>query len=149
MHDIAGITSEDPKITREMSDKRQLKGQSLARDLEGYETVKVFGDKKGKTALLCWGSNKRVCMEAAEKLGTRVVQVLVLCPFPEKRLKEALQGVERLIAIECNATAQLARLCGFYGFVIQDRILKYDGRPFSLDDLNSELDRVQIGRVQA
>ena len=48
-------------------------------------------------------------------MGTRVVQVLVLCPFPEKRLKDALQGVERLIAVECNSTAQLARLCGFYG----------------------------------
>jgi 2-oxoglutarate ferredoxin oxidoreductase subunit alpha len=149
MHDVAGITSEDPQITREMSDKRQLKGQSLARDLEGYETVKVFGDRKGKTALLCWGSNKGVCIEASEKFGTRVVQVLVLCPFPEKRLKDALQGVERLIDVECNSTAQLARLCGFYGIVAEDRILKYDGRPFSLEDLNSELERVQIGRVQA
>ena len=140
-HDAAGITTEDPQITREMSDKRQLKGQSLAGDLEGYETVKVFGDEKGKTALLCWGSNKRVCMEVSEKFGTRVVQVLVLWPFPEKRLKDALQGVERLIAVECNSTGQLARLCGFYGIKIDDRILKYDGRPFSLNDLNSELGR--------
>ncbi len=140
-HDAAGITTEDPQITREMSDKRQLKGQSLAGDLEGYETVKVFGDEKGKTALLCWGSNKRVCMEVSEKFGTRVVQVLVLWPFPEKRLKDALQGVERLIAVECNSTGQLARLCGFYGIKVTGRILKYDGRPFSLNDLNSELGR--------
>lgn len=140
-HDVAGITTEDPQITREMSDKRQLKGQSLARDLERYESVKVFGDEKGKTALLCWGSNKRVCMEVSEKLGLRVVQVLVLWPFPEKRLKDALEGVERLISVECNSDGQLARLCKFYGIKIDDRILKYDGRPFSLNDLNSELGR--------
>ena len=78
-----------------------------------------------------------------------MIQVLVLWPFPEKRLKEALQGVERLIDVECNSTAQLARLCGFYGIITHDQILKYDGRPFSLDDLNSELDRVQTGRIQA
>ncbi|HEX7445508.1 MAG TPA: 2-oxoacid:acceptor oxidoreductase subunit alpha [Methanothrix sp.] len=148
MHDVDGITTEDPEITREMSDKRQLKGQSLARELEGYETVKVFGDEKGKTALLCWGSNKGVCVEASQKLGLKVIQVLVLWPFPEKRLNDALQGVERLIDVECNSTAQLARLCSSYGIKTDDQILKYDGRPFSLDDLNSELERVKAGRIQ-
>jgi 2-oxoglutarate ferredoxin oxidoreductase subunit alpha len=68
--------------------------------------------------------------------------VLVLSPFPVKRLKKALEGVERVISVECNSTAQLARLAGFFGFKIQDRILKYDGRPFSLNDLESELGRV-------
>ena len=148
-HDNAGITTEDPQITREMSDKRQLKGQSMARDLEGYETVKVFGDEKGKTALLCWGSNKGVCMEASQKLGLKVIQVLVLWPFPEKKLLDALQGVERLIDVECNSTAQLARLCSIFGIKTHDRILKYDGRPFSLDDLNSELDRIGAGKIEA
>jgi 2-oxoglutarate ferredoxin oxidoreductase subunit alpha len=60
-----------------------------------------------------------------------------------------LQGVERLIDVECNSTAQLARLCSFYGIKTDDQILKYDGRPFSLDDLNSELDRVKAGRIQS
>ncbi|MDD1740297.1 MAG: pyruvate ferredoxin oxidoreductase, partial [Methanothrix sp.] len=43
MHDQQGITSEDPGVTREMSEKRQKKGQSLAREMEEYETVKVYG----------------------------------------------------------------------------------------------------------
>ncbi|HUS75900.1 MAG TPA: 2-oxoacid:acceptor oxidoreductase subunit alpha [Methanothrix sp.] len=140
-HDQSGITSEDAKITREMSDKRRKKGRSLAEDLDAYETVKVLGDEKSKTALLCWGSNKGVCMEAALKFGLRVIQVLVLSPFPEKKLKDALQGAERLLCIECNSTGQLARLAGFYGIETHDRILKYDGRPFSLEDLESELGR--------
>ena len=100
-----------------------------------------MGDR-AKTALLCWGSNKGVCREAAEKLGLRVIQVLVLSPFPEKSLREALQGVERLIAVECNATGQLASLAGFFGIAVQDRVLKYDGRPFSLEDLLADLGRV-------
>jgi len=114
-HDESGITSEDPQITRETCDKRQRKGQFLDADLERYETVKVFGNEKSKTALLCWGSNKGVCIEAALKLGLRVIFVLVLSPFPERKLKSALQGVERLLAVECNSTGQLARLAGFYG----------------------------------
>ena len=140
-HDESGITSEDPQITRDTCDKRQRKGQFLAADLERYETVKVFGNEKSKTALLCWGSNKGVCMEAALKLGLRVIFVLVLAPFPERKLKSALQGVERLLAVECNSTGQLARLAGFYGIKIQDqdRILRYDGRPFSVEDLLAQL----------
>jgi 2-oxoglutarate ferredoxin oxidoreductase subunit alpha len=52
-----------------------------------------------------------------------------------------VQGVERLIAVECNATGQLASLAGFFGIDVQDRILKYDGRPFSLEDLLADLGR--------
>jgi 2-oxoglutarate ferredoxin oxidoreductase subunit alpha len=141
-HDEKGITTEDPQITRETSDKRQRKGQLMAEYLEGYETVKVMGDEKSKTALLCWGSNKGVCEEAAKELGLRVIYVLVLSPFPEMRLKSVLQGVDRLLAVECNSTGQLARLAGFYGIKIQDRILKYDGRPFSVEDLLAKLRRV-------
>jgi 2-oxoglutarate ferredoxin oxidoreductase subunit alpha len=140
-HDATGITTEDPQITREMSDKRVLKAQSLARELEGYETVKLLGDERSRTCLLFWGSNKGVCKEAADSLGLRAVQVLVLWPFPENRLKDALRGVERLIAVECNATGQLATLCRQYGIDVDDRILKYDGRPFSLNDLETELER--------
>jgi len=139
-HDEYGITAEEPKITKDMNDKRLLKESSMAKDLEEYETVKVSG--QGKTALLFWGSNKGVCCETAEKLGLKTVQVLVLSPFPVKKLKKALEGVEKVIAVECNSTAQLARLAGFFGFKIQDRILKYDGRPFSLNDLEAEVGRV-------
>jgi 2-oxoglutarate ferredoxin oxidoreductase subunit alpha len=139
-HDQLGITTEDPGITKEMADKRLAKGRSLAKELEGYETVKVYG--QGSTALLCWGSNKGVCIEAAEDLGLKVVQVLVLSPFPAGRLGEALKGAQRLIDVECNSTAQLAKLAGLYGLQADDRILKYDGRPFSLEDLKEELGRV-------
>jgi 2-oxoglutarate ferredoxin oxidoreductase subunit alpha len=135
MHDQQGITSEDPGITREMIDKGWKKGQSLAREMEEYETVKVYGQSSSKTALLFWGSNKGVCVEAAERLGLRAVQVLALSPFPEKRLIEAMQGVERLLAVECNSAGQLADLARCCGIKVDDRILKYDGRPFSLEEL--------------
>jgi 2-oxoglutarate ferredoxin oxidoreductase subunit alpha len=141
-HDEEGITSEEPLTTLKMSDKRALKDKFLASHLEGYESVKVYGDRKSNTVLLCWGSNKGVCREAAETLGIGMVQVLVLSPFPEKKLKDALQGVERIFAVECNASGQLARLSAFYGIKIHDKILKYDGRPFSLGDLLERLGRV-------
>ena len=79
-HDELGITTEDPTATAKTNDKRSLKGLALAKELDGYETVKVYGN--GKTALLCWGSNKGVCTEAADKFGLKVIQVLVLFAVP-------------------------------------------------------------------
>ena len=139
-HDEYGITTEDPKITSDLADKRKLKAISMSKDLDNYETVKVYGE--GKTALLCWGSNKGVCIEAAEKLGMKAIQILVLSPFPLKRLEDALKSVDRAICVECNSTGQLARLLMQYGIHTDDKILKFDGRPFSLDDLETELGKV-------
>jgi 2-oxoglutarate ferredoxin oxidoreductase subunit alpha len=78
----------------------------------------------------------------AEKLGLRVIQVLVLSPFPEKRLRDSLVDVERIITVECNSTGQLSRLARSYGFELREQILKYDGRPFSLDELEAEIRKV-------
>ncbi|MFB3765333.1 MAG: 2-oxoacid:acceptor oxidoreductase subunit alpha [Methanotrichaceae archaeon] len=139
-HDEYGITTEDPKITRDLADKRKLKGISMSKDLDNYETVKVYGE--GKTALLCWGSNKGACIEAAEKFGMKAIQILVLSPFPLKKLQESLKSVEKTICVECNSTGQLARLLMQYGIHTDNKILKYDGRPFSLDDLEEELGKV-------
>ena len=139
-HDEYGLTSEDPKMTTDMAKKRLLKGTQLAKALEGYDTVKEYG--QSNISLLCWGSNKGVCIEAAEKFGLKVIQVLVLSPFSEKKFEKAMKGVDRTICVECNATGQLARLLRQNGHNPDNQILKFDGRPFSLDDLEIELKEV-------
>lgn len=138
-HDESGITTEDPKVTTLMQDKRLRKTRYLSEDLEGYETVGVYGNSASDIALLCWGSNKGVCLETAQRFNIKVIQPRVLEPFPVKRFQEALQGVKKTICVESNATAQLARLIGMYGFKADDKILKYDGRPFCSDELEAIL----------
>jgi 2-oxoglutarate ferredoxin oxidoreductase subunit alpha len=65
----------------------------------------------------------------------RVIQPIVLAPFPVVQLQHAVRGVMRLIAVEENATGQLAALAERHGIVPDKKILRYDGRPFSPDDL--------------
>jgi 2-oxoglutarate/2-oxoacid ferredoxin oxidoreductase subunit alpha len=140
VHDEYGLTSEEPAVAKAIADKRLLKERNLAAELEGFETVKVYNE--GKTALLCWGSNKGVCIETANKYGLRVIQLLVLSPFPEKALAEALQGVDKVIDVECNSQGQLAQLLKQHGFRVDEKILKYDGRPFSIEELENEVKKV-------
>ena len=46
--------------------------------------------------------------------------------------------------VEENETGQLARLVRQYGYTPTGKILKYDGRPFFVDELEAELRKVII-----
>lgn len=137
-HDEFGITTEDPKITKMMQEKRLKKEKYLRQDLKKLKTVNVLGQKSSR-AILCFGSNKGVCDEIGKKLGMKVVQPLFLNPFPKEELLKAFKGVKKIYSVENNAKGQLADLFAFHGFKIDKRILKYDGRPFSLEELEKEL----------
>ncbi|MEI6832212.1 MAG: pyruvate ferredoxin oxidoreductase, partial [Candidatus Omnitrophota bacterium] len=136
-HDEYGITTEDSKQTVLMQDKRMQKEKYLQEELEKFETVKVYGNRDASVSLLCWGSNKGVCVELAERLGIKVIQPLVLWPFPTEQFQSALSGVKKLVCVESNATGQLTRLMKMLGFNVDGQILKYDGRPFSFDELEA------------
>jgi len=134
-HDEAGISTEAADLVVQMTKKRLRKWEGLTEEMQGYPGVTLSGTPEASTALLCWGSTKGVCNEIASLLGLRVIQPVILSPFPVDQLKKAITGVTKLIAVEENTTAQLATLAGQYGIVPDERILRYDGRPFSPDDL--------------
>jgi len=134
-HDENGIATEEPEVISRMQRKRLRKRKALEDELEKYERVNVYGNPDSKTALLCWGSTKGACIEVAEALDLKVVQPLILEPLPVNALKKALSGVDKIIDVEVNATGQLAKLISGHGFCIDDMILRFDGRPFTVDVL--------------
>ena len=134
-HDESGITTEEPETISRMQNKRLRKRKTLEDELEKYETVNVYGNPDSQTVLLCWGSTKGACMEVAEALNIKVVQPLILEPLPVKALKKALSGADKIIDVEVNATGQLAKLISSHGICIDDMILRFDGRPFTVDVL--------------
>ncbi|NLA39464.1 MAG: pyruvate ferredoxin oxidoreductase, partial [Methanomicrobiales archaeon] len=76
------------------------------------------------------------------RFGARVVQPLVLAPFPVRQWKEVMIGAGRVICVENNATGQLACLLRQQGFDPGQPVLKYDGRPFAVDELEARLAEV-------
>ena len=141
-HDEAGFTTEDPVVVRELQDKLLRKGESLAAELAAYPTVKTYGARGAGMTVICWGSEKWACIEAAENLGARVVQPLVLSPFPVHAWNETMIGAGDVACVENNATGQLARLLREQGFDPGRSVLKYDGRPFAVDELEARLGEV-------
>lgn len=138
-HDEYGITTEDPVVAKKMQEKRLRKKAVLARELEDYPVVNVYGKADAGTAVLTWGSNKWACFEAAREFGLKVIQVAVMEPFPYAKLRDAMKGVEKLITVENNVTGQLAGLIECRGMRSDKKILKFDGRPFSIESLKKEL----------
>jgi 2-oxoglutarate ferredoxin oxidoreductase subunit alpha len=47
--------------------------------------------------------------------------------------------VERIVSVEHNATGQFATLAAAHGVVPARRVLRYDGRPFSVEEMEREL----------
>jgi len=141
-HDEAGLTTEDAAETVAMQEKRLGKLVQLEHEIELLPAVKVTGPAEAITALLCWGSNGPVCEEVAAGLGLKVIRPRVLWPFPAVQMERALRGVQRTVCVEGNATGQLLSLLRLQGLDADDALRKYDGRPFSVEDLEAGLAEV-------
>lgn len=138
-HDPAGISTERADIAVMMTEKRMRKGATLAREIENLNPVVIGGKKDADQGILCWGSTLGVCREVATGLDLRLVQPIVLSPFPLEGVKAATVGMKRLIAVEENSDGQLAMLFARHGIRIDHHIRRYDGRPFSVEDLEARI----------
>ncbi len=133
-HDEFGITVDDEKSIKAMQDKRTRKFLSLKKEVDKIKSVNVYGNKKSTIALVVWGSVKGAALEAAEKEGIRFVQPMIMSPFPEKQMKQALKGARRVIVAELNSKGQLASFLRGFG-IESESVVKYTGRPFTAEEL--------------
>ncbi|MGB9911291.1 MAG: 2-oxoacid:acceptor oxidoreductase subunit alpha [Microgenomates group bacterium] len=138
-HTEQGIATEDAELIKKMQEKRLRKFNLMKKALEKLPAVNIYGNKESKKALIVWGSVKGVALEVAERQGLKLVQPVILQPFPEKQMKEALKGVEKIIVAENNLLGQLANLLPAFGIKVDKVILKYDGRPFWPEELDEQL----------
>ncbi len=135
-HDEYGTTTEESDQVIKMQDKRMKKKEFLEQEFNKLEMIKVFGE--GEKALITWGSSKMVVKEVGEKTKDKVIQILSFEPFPEKQFKEALNGVKEVVVIEANRLGQAAEIIRKY-IKIDQKILKYDGRPFTEEEIIEKL----------
>jgi 2-oxoglutarate ferredoxin oxidoreductase subunit alpha len=141
-HDESGITTEDPELTVRMQDKWNAKGLALADELDTLQQVYVYGDPDATRTLVTWGSPTGAAREVGELTDIRVVQPVVLWPFPDRQMAEALEGSEVIAVVEGNSRGQLARLMEQRGVAVDGRLLRYDGRPWGVGELRRQVEEV-------
>ena len=141
-HDEFGLTAEKSALVLKSVEKRLKKWANLRKETQKIETFKIYGNKKSSTSLIVWGSNKGAALEAAESLGLKVIQPLFLEPFDKEGLKKEIGKAKKTVVIETNATGQLADVLEDHGIFVGEKILKYDGRPFTADELEEKIKKV-------
>jgi 2-oxoglutarate ferredoxin oxidoreductase subunit alpha len=141
-HDEAGITTERAEMASLMTEKRVRKGKALEDGLIGLPVIAQSGDMGSGKTLVCWGSTAGVCREVGPEFGFRVVQPIVLAPFLEGKFLEAIRGTKEMVVVEENAYGQLEMLLRRSGVRADASVRKYDGRPFSVEELRERLSEV-------
>jgi 2-oxoglutarate ferredoxin oxidoreductase subunit alpha len=141
-HTEEGHITENPEIRKSMMRKRMEKLEGMRRESEPPECHPASDD--ADLVLLGWGSVGGPLREAVDLLradGIRA-QMLHFCDvFPLRRegFPPWMGDRTRVVAVENNYTGQFADLLlRETGIRVADRILKYDGRPFSADEIASK-----------
>ena len=148
-HTEEGHISEDPELRVQMMDKRMDKLQVALREIPDEDKAVAYGS--GDVAIISWGSTKGAILDMMEKLeaeGTKVkfIQIRLMSPFPSELVNSMLKGVKTVIDIEMNYTGQLASLIRQHvGREVDFKIVKYNGRPMSLDEVYNAVKRIMGG----
>ena len=140
-HDFQGITTEDAQVTIAMVEKRKRKEHELVQFVDKPENIVVTGDPLAPNCIICWGSVRGQVAEAADGQTVRIIAPLILEPFPIESLQKAMQGVSKIIVVEESASGQIDKILREYGIVPDHLILRYDGRPSSIEELNIQIRR--------
>jgi 2-oxoglutarate ferredoxin oxidoreductase subunit alpha len=144
-HDAVGQITEDPNIRTEMMQRRMGKLELIKKELSA---PKLIGSEDADFTIVSWGSNYGAIVEAMEKLDLNNVdnpKVNFLCleylfPFHNEEIKELLANTKKIILLECNYTGQLGELITEKtGIIIDDKILRYDGKTFTTNEVYEEL----------
>jgi len=147
-HNELGYTTEDPALATKMADKRFKKLDALTKELENYETVKLYGPEEADATIIAWGSTKGPIREAMkilsnEDITVNYLQIVYLTPFPASKIQKIQQSAKKTIIVENNKTSQLSSLIQEHLLrTVDHKILKYDGRPFNPEALARSIKEV-------
>jgi 2-oxoglutarate ferredoxin oxidoreductase subunit alpha len=142
-HDTIGHIEEDPENRVRMMNKRMTKLETAALEIPEQEKFNFFrSDKKQADAtLVSWGSTKGAILDAMRMLdrdgiGVEFLQIRLASPFPTESVREKLSGAKLAIDIEQNYSGQMAAVIAEKTMIdIKNKILKYNGRPMSQDEI--------------
>jgi 2-oxoglutarate ferredoxin oxidoreductase subunit alpha len=148
-HTEEGHITEDPEMRVQMMDKRMDKLQVALKEIPNEDKAIVYGS--GDIAIVSWGSTKGAILDTMEKLaveGTEIkfIQVRLMSPFPSELIKTMLKGCKVVVDVEMNYTGQLGSLVRQHTGIEADyQIVKYNGRPMSLDEVYNAVKRIKSG----
>lgn len=139
-HDGYGITIEDEENAGKLYDKRRKKRGAIEEEAQNFDMYKMHGEEDSDVVVVGWGSTKGAILDATKDMNVKYLQIFYLEPFPD--IEDILKEAEKVILVENNSTGLLGKLIREKtGFKIEEenKILKYDARPFRSDELEEKI----------
>lgn len=151
-HDEEGHITENLELRTQMVNKRLRKLDKIIEDAVPPELV---GPDDYESLVIGWGSTYWPIREALEKImmenkGEKIsfLHFKQVYPFHQE-VENFLERAEDIIIFENNAQGQLSNLIKLEtGFEIQEKVLKYNGMPFSVEEVEESLKKF-IGAEEA
>jgi len=136
-----------------MMRKRMGKLELIAREIPEPFRYKLAGPPKADLTIVSWGSTKGAILDALPALGeagrVNFLQVRLMRPFPAGAVGEILSAARTTVLIEPNYSGQLGALIREQtGILTNHRVLKYDGRPFSRNEVVEGVEAVVKNRAK-
>jgi 2-oxoglutarate ferredoxin oxidoreductase subunit alpha len=134
-HDEYGNFEDEDAENRARMVQKRLRKLEVAK--EEMRAPVLCGPEEADVTLIGWGSSYGPIREAVDRLNAEgrsanALHFADVWPFPEDKAVPLLKSARRLVAVEANATGQFARLLRAYtGVQVDNRISRFDGRPFS------------------
>jgi len=140
-HDEFGHITENSENRIKMMQKRMRKLLVAAEMIPDSKKVNFFGPEKADVTLVGWGSTKGAILDAMQDLEGDAIrcnflQVRYVSPFPDQLVTKYLSAAKKKVLVENNYSGQLGALIREHtGIAMDYKILKYNGRPFSQNEI--------------
>lgn len=151
--DEYGHTVEDSINRKIMYEKRLRKLELANKEIPYDKRVVYYGFKDAEFMLIGWGYVKGVALETIKKFSEKglkgaYLHLKMFSPFPSNHVKlimEEFKGVK--ILIEHNYLAQSGEIIKLNtGISIENRILKYTGRPMYIHEVIQAVEKILEGK---
>jgi len=142
-HTEEGHITESGAVRNQMMHKRMQKLEGLRREIGPPE---IYPAGEAEIVLLGWGSTHGAIKEAVDRLNqegaaARMIHYSELFPFNARHVPIEELKQSKIIAVENNYTGQFADLFSQEtGLPVDQRILKYDGRPFTPREITDQIE---------
>ena len=133
-HNEKGESTENSKEIKQMTEKRMRKLKTLEKE---FPQPELYNPHKSETIIVGWGSVKNTVLDLifqGEDIG--YLHYEYLYPLKTELLNTLIKRGKKIILIENNQTGQLGEMLKEKtGYPFKKKLLKYDGRPFFVEDI--------------
>ncbi len=143
-HDQLGHITEGIGNRFAMMKRRMNKMDLMAKEIPADKKFNFIGKDKAPVTILCWGSTKGAVVDALRQIDPdqenyNCIHFRIVHPFPTE-IVPILENAGKIVSFDGSYSPQIAQITRENtGHWPHHRVIKYDGRPFSENEIGVAL----------